>query len=116
MYKFKRILELMRFICMLVIAEIVSVFVKSCKKYENLWIVSERGKDARDNGYHFFKYITKEHPEINAAYVIAKNSPDYQKVASLGRVINYGSFAHYTAYILASAKISTHIEGYAPSV
>ena len=115
-YKIKRILEFIRFFCMLILAEITSVFVKPCKKYANLWIVSERGKDARDNGYHLFKYITCEHPEINAAYVISKNSPDYEKVASIGRVIAYGSFAHYLAYILASAKISTHIEGYAPDI
>lgn len=116
MYKFKRILELMRFLYMLVIAEIISFFVKDSKRYKNLWIVSERGKDARDNGYHLFKYITGEHHEINATYVIAKNSPDYEKVACLGRVINYGSLRHYVSYILASAKISTHIEGYAPDI
>lgn len=116
MYKLKRILQLIRFICMLIIAEIASLFAGFCKKYANLWIVSERGKDARDNGYHFFKYITKEHPEINAAYVISKDSPDYEKVACLGRVINYGSLEHYISYILAIAKISTHIEGYAPDI
>lgn len=116
MYKFKRILQFIRFLFMIITAEIASLFVKSCKKYSDLWIVSERGTDARDNGYHFFKYITKEHPEINAAYVIAKKSPDYEKVAQLGRVINYGSFSHYLSYILAEAKISTHIEGYAPDI
>ena len=115
-YKIKRILEFARFLFMLTFAETASVFARFSKKYTDLWIVSERGTDARDNGYHFFKYITKEHPEINSAYVIAKNSPDYEKVASLGRVINYGSFTHYLSYILASAKISTHIEGYAPDI
>ena len=101
---------------MLLLAEIASLFVRFCGKYKDLWIVSERGTDARDNGYHFFKYVTKEHPEINAAYVIAKNSPDYQKVADLGRVITYGSLCHYISYILAKARISSHIEGYSPDI
>lgn len=116
MYKFKRILEFVRFICMLTVAEVVSFFVGFRPVYKDLWLVSERGTDARDNGYHFFKYIAKEHPEINAAYVISKNSPDYEKVARFGRVINYGSFSHYLSYILATARISTHIEGYAPDI
>lgn len=116
MYKFKRVLQFVRFLCMLIASEVAAFFVKSCKKYDNLWIVSERGKDARDNGYHFFKFVTSEHPEINVAYVIAKSSPDYEKVEHLGRVIDYGSFEHYVAYILAKAKISTHIEGYAPDI
>ena len=116
MYKIKRILQLIRFVCMITAAVIASFFVRFRKKYKELWIVSERGSDARDNGYHFFKYITKEHPEINSAYVITKNSPDYEKVASLGRVIMYGSLSHYISYILAKARISSHIEGYAPDI
>ena len=116
MYKFKRILEFARFLCMLAVAEIASFFVRFYPKYKDLWIISERGTDARDNGYHFFKYITKEHSEINSAYVITKNSPDYEKVASLGRVIAYGGLSHYISYILAKARISSHIEGYSPDI
>ena len=116
MYKLKRVLELLRFLCMVVLSEIASLFARFFGKYKDLWIVSERGRDARDNGYHFFKYITKEHPQINAAYVISKDSPDRAKVEPLGRLINYGSFEHYLAYILARVRVSTHIEGYAPDI
>ena len=101
---------------MLLCAAAASLFVWRSKKYADLWIVSERGTDARDNAYHFFKYITKEHPEINAAYIISKDSPDRAKVAALGRVIDYGTFAHYLAYILAAVRVSTHIEGYTPDI
>ena len=27
------------------------------KKYENAWLVCEEPAEARDNGYHFFRYI-----------------------------------------------------------
>ena len=29
---------------------------------EKSWVISERGRDARDNGYHFYKYLKKNHP------------------------------------------------------
>ncbi|MBQ7573402.1 MAG: CDP-glycerol glycerophosphotransferase family protein [Clostridia bacterium] len=116
MYKLKRLFEYFRFFGILIIAKIVSVFVKSSPMYANLWIVSERGIDARDNGYHFFKYITKEHPEINSAYIISKDSPDYKKVAELGRIITYGSFCHYLSFLLAKVRVSSHIDGYAPDI
>ena len=47
------------------------------KKY---WIICERGYDARDNGYHFYKYMKENHPEQKVYYIIDKNSADYRKV------------------------------------
>lgn len=98
------------------IAAVISPFVKSNPKYNDLWLVSERGIDARDNGYYFFKYVTENHPEINVAYAISKNSPDRERVARLGRIINYNSLAHYIALITSKIKISTHIMGYTPYI
>lgn len=39
-------------------------------KKQGLWLVSERGTDARDNGYWMFRYIKQHHPEISAKYII----------------------------------------------
>lgn len=48
-----------------------------------VFLVSERGTDARDNGYHFFKYLKEKHPELEAYYVIDRASPDYKKVLKM---------------------------------
>lgn len=95
-------------------AAFVSLFMKRKPEYKDLWLISERKTDARDNGYHFFKYMCEKHREINCAYVIEKTSPDYEKVASLGRVIEPGSFEHYIAFAASVVKISTHLMGPAP--
>lgn len=85
-------------------------------KYRNVWIVAERGEDARDNGYFFYKYVRQRHPEINAYYIIDKMSVDYHKVASLGNVIQYKSFLHHLLFAVSTHKISSHIFGYSPDV
>ena len=85
------------------------------KKYKNIWLISERGTDARDNGYFFFRYLKSEHPEISCYYVIEKKSPDYEKVAALGEVVHRRSFQHYLAFFGASHLISTHIMGFSPN-
>ena len=85
------------------------------KEYSNCWIVSERGDDARDNGFFFFKYLCENQPEITCYYVIAKNSADYTKVSSLGNVIEHGSIPHYIAVLRAECLISSHIMGFAPN-
>ncbi len=83
-------------------------------KYRNLWLVCERKTDARDNGYHFFKYICAKHPEINSAYIIDRGSADYERVSELGKVIQPNTFGHMLALVSAEVCISTHVMGYAP--
>ena len=116
MYKLKRIFIYIRVFFEMIAAEIVGIFLKNRAEYKELWIVSERGTDARDNGYHFFKFLRSEHPEINAVYIISDNSPDRKKIASLGKTVNYGSFKHYLCFILAKYRVSTHIDGYSPDI
>jgi len=80
----------------------------------DVYIFCERGTDARDNGYHMFKYFVTHYPEKKAYYIITKDSPDRAKVAELGNVINYKSWKHVLYFVAAEKKISTHIMGYAP--
>lgn len=90
--------------------------VRKKEKYRNLWLISERGIDARDNGYYLFRHITQNHGEINAAYAITEDSPDRARVSEFGRIIRYGSFEHFLALVLSKVKISTHIMGYTPYI
>lgn len=83
---------------------------KNDLKYKNMWLISERGNEAKDNGYVFFEYLRKEHPEINAHYVIDKSfTKDYNKVKDLGNIIEYGSDEHKIAFLLCEKAICTHI-------
>ena len=94
-------------------AFIVSLF---CKK-KPLWLISERGVDARDNGYWLFKYIKDNHPEIDVRYIISKNSPDRNKLLPyVTDLVSFQSFRHYVLIWQASHLISTHIQGYFPYV
>ncbi len=97
-------------------AAAVSVFVKNRPAFRHLWLISERGVDAGDNGLHFFRYLRENHREINTAFVISRTSPDRKAVETLGRLIGFGSFEHYLAILLAEVKISTHIMGFTPDM
>lgn len=81
---------------------------------KEIWLVSERGTEARDNGYHFFRYMCKQHPELDCRYIITKDSPDRERVASLGKVVDYKSLQHYLLFCGSKYLISTHILGYSP--
>lgn len=94
----------------------VAPFVRNRTEFKDLWLISERGVDARDNGYYLFKYITKNHPQINIAYVITKDSSDRERVEKLGRLIDHNSFKHFLALAVSKVKISSHIMGYTPYI
>lgn len=110
--KFRYLYYLIQYVAALLLAP----FLRNKEAYKNLWIISERGIDARDNGLHLFRYIRTEHPEINICFIISKDSKDRAKVAELGKVIDYRSFRHYLALAMSEVKISTHIMGYAPDM
>jgi CDP-glycerol glycerophosphotransferase (TagB/SpsB family) len=79
--------------------------------YQHIWLICEREDEARDNGYWFFKYLNEKHPEILSIYAIKKKSIDYKKVESLGKVVQFGSVAHWIYYFAAERNISSQKEG-----
>lgn len=92
----------------------VFVISKLSKNENKYWLIAERGKDARDNGYVFYRYLKKEHPEIPLKYAITKDSPDRNRIDDKD-VIEYGSLKHYFFYITSPMLLSTHYQGYSPN-
>ncbi|MBR2376585.1 MAG: CDP-glycerol glycerophosphotransferase family protein [Clostridia bacterium] len=102
---FKDILNLI--ICVLVFpfAILAKIFIR------DFWLVSEDENEARDNGYHFFKWVKENRPKQKIAYAINKKSVDYLKVKNLGKIISYGSISHWFWYIVADKNISSQKGG-----
>ena len=80
----------------------------------NYWVISERGTDARDNGWHFYNFIKTQHPEQKVYYIIDKSSADYEKVKA--DAIQYNSIKNYWVAARAEKIISTHIGMFVPYV
>ena len=106
-----RIFRVSAFLIKLALAKVVSLFAKLFPKYKNLWIIAERGDDARDNGYFFYEYMRKNHPEVNLWYVIKSSSADYPKVKALGNSVEHGSFKHFVVYCVSRVRISSSLWG-----
>lgn len=97
----------------LIIAKAISCFVK----VDDLWLISERGDEARDNAYVFFVWLKKNHPEVNAKFIISKKSKDLSKLEPFMQdIVFYDTPEHYLKLFQASYLISTHICGYRPKL
>ena len=93
-----------------------AVLRRTSKAYRRLWLVMERGFDARDNGYWFFRYLREQQPQVNVCFVIDPASPDYGKAAQLGRTVAWRSLKHYLMYLAADMLIGTHVQPAAPDL
>lgn len=98
------------------ISKLIVAYIVGHNKYQDIWLISERGFDARDNGFVFYKYLRTKHPEVNSYYIIDSNSPDYEKVKKYGNIVEYKSWQHYLLLANATYKISTHDQGYTPNM
>lgn len=83
---------------------------------EEIWLISEKRTEARDNGYHLFKYLVNNIEDIVPVYVIDKNSSDYNKVKDLGKVIRYDSFTHFVYFLAARYRIGGQVQGGKPYI
>ena len=78
----------------------------SCFRKEKHWVLHERGTDARDNAYFFYRYLKENYREQKVYYIIDKKSPDHPKVAA--DAVQFGSLKNYWAMATAEKIISTH--------
>lgn len=84
------------------------------EKKNSIWIIAERSDQARDNGFVFFEYMRKQHPDKPVFYLIDKKAKDYKKIVSYGNVIQFNSWKHYLYYCLSKVHISAHVNGCCP--
>lgn len=81
------------------------------------WLIAERGYEAKDNGYVFFKWLVTNHPELNVKYLIASDSLDLCKFYGLEtNLIFRNTWKHYIYLWKAKYLVSTHIVGFKPGI
>jgi len=78
-----------------------------CFKRRPLWLVSDRGIKAGDNGEAFFRYLVSEHPEIDARFVINRDCADYARMKAIGPVLPKGTRRYQLRFLIADYVISS---------
>lgn len=107
--KIRDIFAVFIFIIVLIPSLIYKLYLKLI--HRKLYLICEDPKEARDNGYHLFKYIRKNYKNDYVYYAIDKNSKDYNKIKDYGNVVQFYSLKHWIYYLSATKNISTHKYG-----
>lgn len=75
---------------------------------ENLWLFTDRATSAEDSGEEFWRFLIN-HPveDVETAFIIRKDEPDYRRLTEVGRVIPFESEEHFYAMLRAEYVISS---------
>ncbi|HCG54820.1 MULTISPECIES: CDP-glycerol glycerophosphotransferase family protein [Brevibacterium] len=81
---------------------------KKAGKYADAWLIMDRPDKADDNGEHLYRYLATTRPDINAFFVLSRDSVDWSRLAAEGfRLLEYRSAELYSAAMNASFRISS---------
>lgn len=79
-------------------------------KYRNrrIWLFMDRPDMADDNAEHLYKYALQQDDDIEKYYVLSPESKDFDRLQSLGNIIEYKSDEHKLLACFAEKIISSH--------
>ncbi len=82
-------------------------------RYKDAWMFIDRDTQADDNAEHLYRWVKKQHPEINAFFVLRQDSSDWNRLAAEGfQLIPFDSMEHKLLFILAKNLISSQMDAY----
>lgn len=90
----------------------ITYHVMATKKRSSIWLVSDRGMAAGDNGEALFRYIKKMRTDKrrDVYFILSRSSSDYQRIAEIGPVLDPNSFRYKVLFLLADKIISSHAD------
>ena len=88
-----------------------------------VWILADRPHVAGDNAEHLFRYLmqkTQEWKDHRIYFLISRESPDYERIRKIGRVLEYNSVKHqlfslYSDMIIAAAANNLALNAFGQS-
>lgn len=70
----------------------------SADRFEHAWLILDHAERADDNAEHLYRYILNNHSEVNAYFLLSKDSPDWNRLEVEGfKLLEYGSYVAMAA-------------------
>lgn len=81
--------------------------------FDEAWTFIDRDTEAHDNAEHLYRYVRMFHPEVNAWFVVRRESPDWERLAADGfRLVAFGSRDHVRLLLNTQHLISSQADHY----
>ncbi|GAA4701355.1 bifunctional glycosyltransferase/CDP-glycerol:glycerophosphate glycerophosphotransferase [Nocardioides conyzicola] len=86
---------------------------KTRRRFEGAWVLMDRIHDADDSGEHLFRHLRRERPDINAWFVLEKDTPDWRRLRKDGhgrRLVAFGSDQWKLLMLNCRHLVSSHAD------
>jgi hypothetical protein len=85
----------------------------AASRFQDAWLFMDRDTQADDNAEHLYRWVTEQHPEINAWFVLSGDSHDWPRLTAEGfKLIAHGSMEHKALFLLCKNLISSQMDNY----
>jgi hypothetical protein len=82
-------------------------------RYRSAWLLMDRDTAAQDNAEHLYRHLRSNAPDVNAWFVLARESPDWERLERSGfRLLEYGSDEFFVALLNCDDLISSQVDDY----
>jgi glycosyltransferase involved in cell wall biosynthesis len=83
------------------------------EKFRDAWLFIDKDCEADDNAEHLYRYVRTHHPEVNAWYVLARDSRDWPRLEAEGfRLVGHGEMEHHALYLNCAKLVSSQMDCY----
>ncbi|KAF2419962.1 CDP-glycerol glycerophosphotransferase family protein [Microbacterium sp. B35-30] len=80
-------------------------------RFRNAWVLMDRDIDANDSGEVLYRWIAEHQPDVNAWFVVRRNTSDWRRLRRDGfRLIPYGSARFFALMMNATHVASSHAD------
>jgi glycosyltransferase involved in cell wall biosynthesis len=82
-------------------------------RFERAWTFMDRDTEAHDNAEHLYRWVRRQHPQLNAWFVVRRESADWDRLAAEGfRLVPFGSAEHVQLLLNTEHLISSQADHY----
>ncbi|NHZ45720.1 bifunctional glycosyltransferase/CDP-glycerol:glycerophosphate glycerophosphotransferase [Nitratidesulfovibrio liaohensis] len=83
------------------------------KKFCNAWMFIDKDTEADDNAEHLYRWVLRNHPKLNAWFVLNRNSHDWKRLESEGfRLVPHGEMEYFALHLNCTHLISSQMDQY----
>lgn len=82
------------------------------RRYADAWVLMDRIRDAGDNAQRLFEHLRAERPEINAWFVLSRDSAEWAELRRVHgrRIVAHGSHRWKLLLLNAAHLLSSHVD------
>ncbi|HUQ42943.1 MAG TPA: glycosyltransferase [Candidatus Limnocylindria bacterium] len=81
-------------------------------RFRDAWVLMDRIHDADDNGERLFEHLRATRPDINAWFVLERDTPDWNRLRAGGerRLVAHGSWTWLMLMLNCSWLLASHVD------